>query len=123
LGAVGAVDNIEATVAEAAQYVVNPSITLGAMDFFPKAGSALQSTPIDLATANADADYDRDFNGTQKDFTYRGAYQGEGTNPGWALQDGKKPLSGSAGTGGTSGTGGNAGSSAGGSGGASNGGN
>ncbi|MCE7891101.1 MAG: BMC domain-containing protein [Sorangiineae bacterium PRO1] len=54
------------------------------MDFYPKSGSALKGSAIDLSSVKADTDYDRDFNGTVRDFTYRGAYQGEGTNPGWS---------------------------------------
>lgn len=101
------VDNVTDTVANADAYVNNPSLVLGDMDFYPVDGSALAGAPIDLAAAMADADYDRDFNGTQKDFTYRGAYHGEGTNPGWPLDATRKPLpSGGVGGGATSGAGG-----------------
>jgi MYXO-CTERM domain-containing protein len=104
-GVTGAVDNVTGTAADAASYVVNPNKTLGQMDFYPKAGSGLKGAAMDLSGANGDADYDRDFNGTTRDFTYRGAYQGEGTNPGWALTGEKKPLAGSGG-GGVGGSGG-----------------
>jgi hypothetical protein len=33
-----------------------------------------------------------DFNGQPEDLTYRGAYHGEGANPGWRLDDGLKHL-------------------------------
>ncbi len=111
-------DDISDSVANAGNYVVNPGLALGQMDFYPKTGSALHGAAIDLSSVNSDTDYDRDFNGTQKDFTYRGAYQGEGTNPGWKPQDGLKSGGGSAGTGGAgtggAGTGGGAGTSSGG---------
>lgn len=103
-GASGALENVTAAVSEAATYVNQPSKTLGQMDFFPKAGSPLKGSGLDLSKAAADADYDRDFNGTQKDFSYRGAYQGEGKNPGWALDATLKSANGSAGSGGASGS-------------------
>ena len=86
-------DNITDSVANASNYVNNPTTTLGEMDFFPVAGSALHSTTIaiDFNSINSDIEYDRDFNGTTKDFTFRGAYHGEGANTGWALSDELKP--------------------------------
>jgi hypothetical protein len=79
--------NIHDTVANAPDYVVNPSLLLGEMDFYPLPGMA-QGTPLDLGMFTAEADYDRDFNGDSKgSFVFRGAYAGEGTNPGWQLDD------------------------------------
>jgi MYXO-CTERM domain-containing protein len=101
-------DNLSDTVANAASYVKEPSMTLGAMDFYPLPGKAT-GTAVDLAPAKDDTAYDRDFNGTSKGgFTYRGAYAGEGTNPGWPLGDGRK-TAGSGGTGGSGGSGGGGG--------------
>jgi MYXO-CTERM domain-containing protein len=97
-------DNVTGAVADAPSYFANPGKTLGQMDFFPVSGSALKGAAYDLSSVAADADYDRDFNGTQKDFTYRGAYQGEGKNPGWALSAEPKPLPGAAGAGGGAGS-------------------
>ncbi len=85
-------DNVTDTVANAGSYVVSPSLMLGAMDFYPKAGSALHGSVIDLSSVSSDVAYNLDFNGTTKDFTYRGAYTGEGTNPGWSLSDGIKQV-------------------------------
>lgn len=117
------VDNITDSVDSAATYVENPSLVLGQMSFHPVAGSALKSTAVDVSVASADVDHDRDFNGTVKDFTYRGAYHGEGPNPGWQLADDKKPLSGAGGSSGSGGgTGGSSGSASGGSSGTSSGG-
>lgn len=103
-------DNVTDSVANAGNYVVMPSKLLGTMDFYPKSGSALSGSTVDLSAVSGDQDYDRDFNGTQKTFAYRGAYEGEGTNPGWPLSDAKKPLDGSSsgGSGGGAGTGGGA---------------
>ncbi len=113
-------DDVTDSVANAGNYVVNPGLTLGQMDFYPKSGSALHGAAIDLSSIKTDTDYDRDFNGTQKDFTYRGAYQGEGTNPGWKPQDGLKSGGGNGGSGGAggAGAGGGGGSATGGSSGA-----
>jgi hypothetical protein len=62
------------------------------MNFYPLVGQA-QGTPVDLSLFSANADYTLDFNRTQKgSFTFRGAYAGAGTNPGWQLQAGIKPL-------------------------------
>jgi MYXO-CTERM domain-containing protein len=105
-------DNVGAPVASAASYVVRPSKVLGEMDFFPISGSALHGAVVDVSKASSDIDYDRDFNGTPKDFSYRGAYQGEGQNPGFVLDDAFKPLPG-AGTGGSTGAGGSSGGSSG----------
>jgi hypothetical protein len=100
-------DNIVDMMGNAAMYVNSPSFTLGAMDFYPKAGKAT-GAPMDLSPAAMDTAYDRDFNGTSKDkFTFRGAYAGEGANPGWPLGDGVKM--GSSGTGGSGAGGGGSG--------------
>jgi hypothetical protein len=89
-------DNITSTTATAAQYVKAPSTTLGSMDFYPLPGQA-QGTPLDLSAFAAQTDFDRDFNGTTKgDKRYRGAYAGEGTNPGWLLVASRKAVSGGA---------------------------
>jgi hypothetical protein len=107
------IDNVTDTVANAGSYVVSPGLSLGAMNFYPKTGSALHGSVMDLSSVSSDTDYDLDFNGTKKDFTYRGAYSGEGTNPGWPLGNGLKDGGPGAGDGG-SGDGGFSGSSSGG---------
>ncbi len=78
-------DNLTDTVANAPQLVSSPSIQLGAMDFYPLAGKC-EGAAIDMSVAAADTDYASDFNGTSKGgFTFRGAYAGAGTNPGWSI--------------------------------------
>ena len=79
-------DNITDTVANAAQYVNAPSFTLGAMDFYPRAGKAT-GTALDLSKFDGNSDYSLDFNGMDKGATalFRGAYAGEGVNPGVAI--------------------------------------
>ena len=80
-------DNVAASVANAPQYVNQPSTTLGAMDFYPRSNcTACAGSPLDLSPVVGDRDYNFDFNGTPKgSFTMRGAYAGSGVNPGWAL--------------------------------------
>ena len=78
-------DNLVASEAEAADYVAAPAVILGAMDFYPLPG-AVVGAPMDMAKLAGDPDFDRDYNGTAKgDFTFRGAYAGEGENPGCPL--------------------------------------
>jgi MYXO-CTERM domain-containing protein len=84
-------DNLSASVAEAGDYVNAPSTVLGEMDFYPLAGGAAQGSALDMTKVMGDADFDVDFNGTPKgDLAFRGAYAGEGENPGWPLGDGIK---------------------------------
>ncbi|MEM6991455.1 MAG: MYXO-CTERM sorting domain-containing protein [Myxococcota bacterium] len=79
-------DNLVASVGEADTYVVEPSTTLGAMDFFPLDGEVV-GPPLDLAGFSEDSAYDRDFNGASKGrFAHRGAYAGSGANPGCPLE-------------------------------------
>lgn len=83
-------DNLTDVFANATNYVNKPSFTLGAMDFYPLAGKA-QGAAMDLSATTGDTDRDKDFNGTSRGtFVFRGAYAGEGTNPGWAPVDGPK---------------------------------
>lgn len=79
-------DNIVGTVDQAAQYVTNPVVMLGVMDFYPLADT-VQGAAIDMTKFAADPDHDRDYNGTVKDFTFRGAYAGAGADPCGPLDD------------------------------------
>lgn len=79
------VNNITAPIAQADQLVSSPSMQLGAMNFYPLPG-AIQGSSIDLSVFASQTDFDRDFNGSAKgDVRFRGAYAGEGNNPGWQL--------------------------------------
>jgi len=82
--------NLIDTVANAGSYVNKPSIVLGDMDLYPLAGK-VETMPIDTALFAGDSDYTCDFNGSsRKTFTHRGAYAGDGMNPGWKLANEKK---------------------------------
>lgn len=78
-------DNLTDAPTNAPLYVAAPSTTLGAMDFYPRVGQC-QGSALDLSAFSGETDYAADFNGTSKgSFAFRGAYAGEGTNPGWTL--------------------------------------
>lgn len=83
-GGLNETNNLTDAVANAGNYVANPA-TSGAMDFYPKAGQCTGAA-LNMSAYTGDSHYDLDFNGDSKgSFTYRGAYAGNGTNPGWAL--------------------------------------
>lgn len=83
-------DNVWDFESNAGLHVARPSVVPEEMDFFPLAGK-LQGTPLDLSGFAGQTDRDRDFNGESKGTaTFRGAYAGEGSNPGWPLQVGIK---------------------------------
>lgn len=83
--------NLTDAVGNAGQYVTNPSTTLGVMDFYPRSDCpGCSSSALDLSLFATNTDFDRDFNRSPKFFTFRGAYAGAGTNPGWRLTDSRK---------------------------------
>ena len=86
-------NNVVDNVSRAPNYVKLPALN-GAMDFFPLPGRC-QGEPVDLSDFDSDTNYTVDFNGTPKvqakgGVAFRGAYAGEGINPGWQLQAGVK---------------------------------
>jgi hypothetical protein len=87
-------NNIVDLVAKAGSYVKSPAFA-GAMDYYPLHGQC-QGPPLDLSDFHSDTDYTVDFNRTLKTSSksmvvYRGAYAGEGPNPGWVFRtDGVK---------------------------------
>jgi hypothetical protein len=88
-------NNLVDTLANAGAYVNQPSFVLGAMDLYPLAGK-VEGSALNLSAFSNDPDYTLDYNGVSKSaakqaFVFRGAYAGEGTNPGWRLQAGIKP--------------------------------
>ncbi len=84
-------DNVTDSVANAVNHVAQPSTVLGEMDFYPLPGRA-QGPALDYpAPLLEHRHYDQDFNATGKGaFTFRGAYAGEGGNPGWQLAGTRK---------------------------------
>jgi hypothetical protein len=75
--------NVVDSYASAGKYLNRPTGPLGLLDLFPKAG-LLRGAAIDTSLLNTFVDWDRDFNGNaQGPSGLRGAYGGEGANPGW----------------------------------------
>lgn len=79
-------NNLHVPVESAGNYVGKPSLVLGEMDFYPLPGKC-KGDPVDTKPFALDTDSGRDFNGTTRDPAYRGAYAGEGKNPGWQLDE------------------------------------
>jgi hypothetical protein len=76
-------NNVTGTYAAASTYLNNPMAALGSgLDLYPKTGQ-LQGTAIDESAFSGLLDWDRDFNQRPRTATYRGAYSGDGVNPGW----------------------------------------
>lgn len=87
--------NLTDSLDNAVNYVNFPTFTLGQMNFYPLPG-AVEGTAIDLSPFASQVDYNLDFNAIPKNqfsgqVVFRGAYAGEGTNPGWKVQAGIKP--------------------------------
>jgi hypothetical protein len=76
--------NFTAAYSAAAQNLNNPAGTLaaGTLDLYPLSGK-LEGTPVDLSFLTGLVDQNVDFNGQSRLDTFRGAYSGDGANPGW----------------------------------------
>lgn len=76
--------NITAAYSAAAQYLGNPAGTLaaGTLDLYPIPGR-LEGAPVILSFLTGLLDQNVDFNGLPRLDTFRGAYSGDGANPGW----------------------------------------
>jgi hypothetical protein len=74
--------NVIGAYSAAVNYLVNPMGALGSLDLYPKTGQ-LQSLAFDTSFLTGYLDWDRDFNGLLHLPTFRGAYSGDGVNPGW----------------------------------------
>lgn len=78
-------DNLTGTASQAVEHLSAPTLSLDTLDLYPKAGKCT-GTAVDLTAFSADQDFDRDFNGTGRGTrVWRGAYAGDGTNPGWKV--------------------------------------
>ncbi|HEX8079228.1 MAG TPA: PPC domain-containing protein [Jatrophihabitans sp.] len=76
-------NNVTGSHSAASTYLNNPTAALGAgLDLYPKTGQ-LQGAAIDYSAFTGLTDYNRDFNYQSRITTYRGAYSGDGVNPGW----------------------------------------
>lgn len=83
-------DNVTDLRANAPSYLASPLAAIPALNLYPKPGM-LEKTPVDSSSVSAFPDSGRDFNGAAYGATFRGAYSGGGTNPGWTLAIAQKP--------------------------------
>lgn len=75
--------NVTGSYAAASTYLNNPGGAIGAgLDLYPKAGK-LSGTAIDTSIFSSLLDWNKEFNKLVRLNTFRGAYSGEGVNPGW----------------------------------------
>ena len=79
-----ATENVTGSRADASAVLIAPLAAIGALNLFPKSGALVGST-IDLSAFSSFSEYDRDFNGRARLGRSRGAYEGDGANPGWTL--------------------------------------
>jgi hypothetical protein len=85
-------ENVTDTQANASAYVTNPTGAPGVdLDLFPLANGTLQGAVNTLGLTGYE-DADLDFNSNARDVSSRGAYAGQGTNPGWMLALERKPV-------------------------------
>ena len=84
-------DNITDAYSAASIYLDNPFASFGQFSLFPKEGeliaSLLNTTDIQNFT-----EWNVDFNGMVHTGHFRGAYAGEGVNPGWLLNLERRPF-------------------------------
>jgi hypothetical protein len=74
--------NVTDRYTNAAVYLNNPTGAPGAFDPYPRPGM-LRGAALSTPEFSAFTEFDRDFNRALRDWTLRGAYSGEGSNPGW----------------------------------------
>ena len=83
--------NLLGSYATAATALNNPTAPLGSgLDLYPRVGK-VTGTAVDTSVYSSLTDWDKDFNGLVRINTFRGAYSGEGVNPGWQPVLGIKP--------------------------------
>jgi len=77
-------DNVTDSYASATEYLNAPTAPIGSLDLYPKPGKL--SGVGELPSFGESADGNRDFNGIARTGKFVGAYEGQGTNPGWPLE-------------------------------------
>ncbi|MFZ0544960.1 MAG: hypothetical protein WAM60_05960, partial [Candidatus Promineifilaceae bacterium] len=83
--------NVTEAYNTAVNYLTNPFSAPGSLDLYPLPGT-LTGSPLDSSSFNTFTNWNQDFNFLAHDGTFRGAYAGEGQNPGWLPQLSRKPL-------------------------------
>ncbi len=84
-------DNFAGTYRSASSLLGGPQDELGELDLFPKSVK-LRGLPIDMSPFMRFEDWNRDFDGTPRSGTYRGAYEGESGEAAWFPELTQKPL-------------------------------
>jgi len=82
--------NLTGSRGAASSYLVAPFSAPGALDLYPLF-DVMKGATVPSADINAFTDWNVDFNGTTHSGVFRGAYSGEGSNPGWLPQLSIKP--------------------------------
>lgn len=91
ISAIDQTDNVTDNYSNSVNYLVNPTGSLGQLDLYPLPGT-LTGSIVDSSFYNMFLEWNHDFNSDLHDCTFRGAYAGEGQNPGWLPQLERKPL-------------------------------
>ena len=74
--------NIGNSYGNAGSYLTAPFAALGVLDLYPLL-EVLKGSVVPTADISGFTDWDKDFNGIAHTGVFRGAYSGEGVNPGW----------------------------------------
>jgi hypothetical protein len=85
-------DNTIDVVGNANTYVANATNVIAELDLFPIEASPLKGAAVSQTPFTTFLDYSQDFDYEPRDWTYRGAYSGEGTHEGWKLALEQKPF-------------------------------
>lgn len=91
INAVNQEDNFKNSFAAISNYLNNPNGTIDELDLYPRPGR-LGATPYNTSLFDKFIDWNLDFNGKRRSAIFRGAYDGEGQNPGWQPKLGIKTL-------------------------------
>ena len=76
------VGNVLGSYAAATTALVDPMAPLGQVDLYPKTGQ-LQAAALDTTPLTGFLDWNLDFNRMSRLAAFRGAYSGDGVDPGW----------------------------------------
>ncbi len=85
-------NNVTGDYSSADRYLINPKGPLGRLDMYPRASKLGKGAALDANGLSDILDWNRDFNGHPQGATWRGAYSGEGANPGWMPSLKPKPV-------------------------------
>ncbi len=85
------IDNVTATYVAASTYLNAPFSSVPSLNCFPQSGQ-LTGTLSSNTLFTSYINYASDFNNTNYNWIYRGAYSGSGANTGWVLQIDTMPM-------------------------------